>query len=434
MRKHISKRSQPCLESATVNDLDELNEAVERERAEIAAANPKSAALYDEAAAFPGGSTRSVLYYPPFPLSIVKGEKSKIWDADGHEYTDFLNEYSAGLFGHSNAAIKRAILAALEDGISLGGPNRFEAQLANCLTKRFAAMERIRFCNTGTEANIAALQLALHITRRDKVLFFKGGYHGGFIWFPETRMPLNINFNAVISPFNDEAALEAVFGIHGDRLGACIVEPVMSAGGAIPAEKSFLAKLKERCDHHGIILIFDEVVSSRLDVGGMQAVHGIYPDITTLGKYIGGGLSFGAFGGKAELIDRLDMRRQDAVPHAGTFNNNILSMAAGLAAASVLTPEAIARINALGDFFRREFAGISPDQSKMSASGFGSLSCVHFASKQLHDLFHLHLLRSGYYTARRGSVYLSLETTEEEVSGLLRASKAFVERFGSYLR
>ncbi|WP_204252054.1 aminotransferase class III-fold pyridoxal phosphate-dependent enzyme [Phyllobacterium zundukense] len=416
-----------------MKNADELGAVLERERGKFANANPKSAAQYEAASAFPGGSTRSVLYYPPFPLSIAKGLKSKIWDVDGHEYSDFLNEYSAGLFGHSNSAIKDAIVTALEDGINLGGPNRYEACLASALTKRFSHMERIRFCNTGTEANIAAIQLALHVTNRKSVLFFKGGYHGGFIWYPNGGMPLNIDFHEKVAPFNDEDALDEMFALHGSEFGACIIEPVMSAGGAIPATRPFLVKLQAKCIEHSVILIFDEVVSSRLNLGGMQALHEIYPDITTLGKYIGGGLSFGAFGGRAELIDRLDMRRPDAVAHAGTFNNNVLSMAAGLAASTVLTKEAIDRINGLGDAAREQFSSISPDKQKMSISGQGSLSCVHFESKEVHDLYHLHLLMSGYYTARRGSVYLSLETTESEILGFLDATRVFVERFGNYL-
>lgn len=406
----------------------EIGSALELARAAFASCTPKSREHFEAATAFPGGSTRSVLFYSPYPVTIVRGEGSRIWDADGHEYADFLNEYSAGLFGHSNPRVMSALKEAVEFGLSFGGPNVHEAQLAELLVERFGSIERIRFCNSGTEANIGALMLALRTSSKSGVLVFDGAYHGGFLSFPGKAMPLNISLDTTMVPYNDIPALEDAFRSKGQGLGACIVEPVMAAGGAIPADRRFLEALRRLCTEYGVILIFDEVVSSRLSIGGMQGALDILPDMTTIGKYLGGGLSFGAFGGRANIMDRLDMRKRDAIPHAGTFNNNVLSMVCGLAAARELTAEGIERINRLGSILREKVGGLCNGTSAR-ITGHGSLSCIHFEDNQLHELFHLHMLKEGYYTARRGSIYLSLESSSEQVDGFVEATGNF---FGSY--
>lgn len=373
-----------------------------------------------------------MLFYSPYPVAIVRGERSRLWDADGNAYIDFLNEYSAGLLGHSNARVRAALTEAASAGMSFGGPNVYEAKFAALLVERFPSIERVRFCNSGTEANIAAVMLALHSVERTGVLVFEGGYHGGFLSFPAGPGPLNVPLQTTLARFNDIQSVEEAFRLQGGNLGACIVEPVMAAGGAIPSTPEFLERLRRLCTEYGVILIFDEVVSSRLAMGGMQSVHNVIPDMTTLGKYLAGGLSFGAFGGRADIMDRLDMRRGDAVSHAGTFNNNLLSMACGFAAAGELTGQGIERINQLGSLLRAEIAR-SCVETSARITGYGSLSCIHFVDKQEHELFHLHMLESGFYMARRGSIYLSLETTRDEVDGFVGAAQNFFDRYRSVL-
>ena len=175
----------------------------EAERA-FAAANPESRARFDAArASFPGGNTRTILHYPPFPLTIARGVGARIWDVDGHEYIDFLGEYTAGLYGHSHPAIRAAIVEALEGGIVLGGPNEIEARLAALICARFPSLDRVRFCNSGTEANLLALGAARAVTARARVLAFEGAYHGSLLTFAGAGSLLNVPFDWLLAPYND---------------------------------------------------------------------------------------------------------------------------------------------------------------------------------------------------------------------------------------
>ena len=292
----------------------------------------------------PGGNTRSVLFHEPFPLTMVRGEGCWLWDADGHRYLDALGEFTAGLYGHSNAAIREAIHAALAQGLSLSSHTAREAALALEIRARFPSMELLRFTNSGTEANLLALAAAIAHTGRRKVLVFDGAYHGGVLSFGGGASPVNVPHDFVIAPYNDLDAVRAIVRSRWRRRWRrSWSSPCSARAAASPAKPPFLAGLRELADACGAMLIFDEVMTSRLSIGGRQAQLGIRPDLTTLGKYFGGGLSFGAFGGRADLMARFDPRRADALGHAGTFNNNVLTMAAGLAGLQqVLTPAALA--------------------------------------------------------------------------------------------
>ncbi|OFW42158.1 MAG: hypothetical protein A3J29_10185 [Acidobacteria bacterium RIFCSPLOWO2_12_FULL_67_14b] len=305
-----------------------LDEALREAEARFSAANPKSAAQYQAATgSMPGGNTRSVLYYTPFPVTIARAEGATLEDIDGHRYTDFLGEYTAGLYGHSHPVILEAIREALDGGLVFGGPNRHEAELARLLCERFPSLDLVRFTNSGTEANLMALATARAATGRERILAFQGGYHGGVLSFADgVSSPINAPFPCVLAPFNDEAATLALIERHARELAAIIVEPMMGGGGGIPGTRPFLETLRQAAARHGIVLIFDEVMTSRLSSGGLQKRLGIIPDMTTLGKYLGGGLTFGAFGGRRDLMRRYDPREKDAWSHAGTFNNNVLTM------------------------------------------------------------------------------------------------------------
>ena len=289
----------------------------------------------------PGGNTRSILFYPPFPVTITRGEGARLFDLDGHEYLDFLGEYTAGLYGHSDPVIRAAVEQALADGILLGAPNRHEAELARLMCARFPSCELVRFCNSGTEANLNALSGARAATGRSHILVFEGAYHGGMLSFAHGPASMSIPFPYVFARYNDLEGTLALIEQHAEELAAIIVEPMMGAGGCIAAEPDFLRGLREAATRHGIILIFDEVMTSRLAPGGLQEALGITPDMTTFGKYLGGGMSFGAFGGRSAIMGRFDPSRPDALPHSGTYNNNVLTMAAGVAGLSkVFTPAA----------------------------------------------------------------------------------------------
>ena len=416
-----------------------LAEAAER----YAAANPASAARYEEACrAFPGGNTRTVLFYDPFPLSMASGEGARLRDLDGHEYRDFLGEYTAGLYGHSEPRILAEVREALAGGVVLGAPNRYEVELAELVCARFPSVEQVRFCNSGTEANLMALGLARAATGRDKVLVFEGAYHGGVLFFKDGASgPVNAPFPFVFAPYNDPAAAFAAVERHADELAALLVEPMMGSGGCIEGDPGFLGALREAADRHGAILVFDEVMTSRLGPGGRQGELGILPDLTTLGKYIGGGLTFGGFGGRADLMGRFDPRRPDALPHAGTFNNNVLTMSAGVVGLrDVFTPEEAVRLNARGDELRRRLAAAAGERGiPFQATGCGSIVGLHWQAEPVrrpadtaaarpgaHALAHLEMIRRGFYFARRGFMSLSLPSTDGDCGD-------FVDAFGDFL-
>jgi glutamate-1-semialdehyde 2,1-aminomutase len=395
--------------------------------------NPESLRLHERRArSLPGGNTRTVIHQPPFPLTIVRGEGGRITDADGHVYVDFLGEYTAGLYGHSHPVIVGAIRAALEDGIVLGASNRYEAPLAEAIRERFPSVELLRFCNSGTEANLLALSLARKVTRRDAVLVFEGGYHGGVLSFKgEADAGLNVPFPFVVARYNDAEGAERLIAEHAHELAAVIVEPLQGSAGVIPGEPRFLHALREATLAHDVLLVFDEVMTSRLSTGGLQKVLGLAPDLTTFGKYLGGGLAFGAFGGGRDLLERFDPSRPDALAHAGTFNNAVLTMAAGAAGLTqAYTAAEVERLNALGDRLRdRLNAFAAAHDVDFSATGFGSMVGLHFTrgpvghvgdipdAAEERALLHLHMLEHGYSFARRGFVALSIPITEADVDG-----------------
>jgi glutamate-1-semialdehyde 2,1-aminomutase len=426
-----------------------LDAALAEAEEQFTAANPKSHARYREACrAMPGGNTRTVLHYNPFPLAIARGQGARLWDIDDHEYTDFLGEYSAGLYGHSNPVIQAAVSEALADGIVLCAPNRFEGELAQVVCDRFPSIDLVRFCNSGTEGNLMALSTACAVTGRDHIMVFDGAYHGGVFVYAHGGSPINAPFPTVVGKYNDAETTLGLIEQHADHLAAVIIEPMMGAGGCLPAEPEFLRALREATERHGIVLIFDEVMTSRLAPGGLQQALGVTPDMTSLGKYVGGGLTFGAFGGRAELMERFDPNRADAFPHAGTFNNNVLTMSAGLTGLTqVFTPEACETLNASGDRLRQRLNDLAAGHGlPLQVTGVGSLLGVHFNDKPVrtpddsegddqaaHALFHLDMLARGQYLARRGYMALMLPLSEADYDGLVAAVDEFLTVRGPVL-
>jgi glutamate-1-semialdehyde 2,1-aminomutase len=399
-------------------------------------ANPESRRLHDERARFmPGGNTRTTIHQPPFPLTIVRGEGSRLTDADGHEYVDFLGEYTAGLYGHSHPVIVDAIGSALADGFVLGAPNRYESVLAEAIVARFPSIDLVRFCNSGTEANLLALSLCRAVTGRSGVLVFAGAYHGGILLFAHGASPLNPPFEWIIGGYNDAAGAARLVEQHAHELAAVIVEPLQGAAGVIPGERDFLKTLRDASSAHEVPLVFDEVMTARLSPGGMQEILGIAADLTTLAKFVGGGLPFGAVGGRADLMGRFDPYRPDALQHGGTFNNDVLTMAAGAAGLTrVLTDAEISRLNRLGDRLRDRLNGFAAERNlAFCATGWGSLVGLHFMhgpvrseadvaeAAELRGLLHLHMLERGYSYGRRGFIALSLPLEEADIDGFAAA-------------
>lgn len=405
------------------------------------ARNPKSLARYVEATTvMPGGNTRTVLFYPPFPLAMVRAEGCRLWDADGAEYIDFLGEYTAGLYGHSHPVIRSAIDRALDGGISMGAHNMIEAQFARAVCDRFG-LERVRFTNSGTEANLLAITLARVFTKRPKILAFEGAYHGAVFTFAGGGSPVNAPFPFVLAPYNDSERTLALIERNRDSLAAVILEPMVGSGGCIPADPLFLEALRDACTRIGALLILDEVMTSRLSPGGLQAIHGVKPDLTTFGKYIGGGMSFGAFGGRADILELFDPRRPDALPHAGTFNNNVLTMSAGLTGLTeVYTPDAAVALNARGDALRRRLNALCrAADAPLQFTGIGSMIAVHATREpvrspadaangdpRLKELFFFDMLAHGIWLARRGMMALSLPIGDADCDRLSDAVDEFL--------
>jgi glutamate-1-semialdehyde 2,1-aminomutase len=419
-----------------------LDAALDEARARFAAANPRSAARHAAArAAMPGGNTRTVLHHPPFPLAIVRGEGCRIHDLDGHVYLDFLGEYTAGLFGHSNPRIRAAVAEAMEGGITLSSVNTKEAAFAALVRDRFPSIDLVRFTNSGTEANMMALAAATVATGRRRILVFDGGYHGGTLYFGRGGIPINLPHAWVVGRYNDVEGTRALIAEHRADLAAVLVEPLQGSSGCIPAEVDFLAMLREETRAAGAVLIFDEVMTSRLAPGGLQEATGVIPDMTTLGKYIAGGMTVGAFGGRADLMELFDPERPGAMPHAGTFNNNILSMSAGVVALGDIYTPAVARaFNARGDALRERLNTLGAARDvPLRLHGRGSMMAAHFhggpvrraedvahVPDALKDLFFLDMLAAGIWMARRNMIALSLPIDDDACDRLVDAVDEFL--------
>jgi glutamate-1-semialdehyde 2,1-aminomutase len=425
--------------TANINIAAALAEAQDEYRAR----NPKSLAQYEAAcAAMPGGNTRHSIFAEPFPLTMVTGEGARLWDLDGHEYIDFLSEFTAGLYGHSHPAIRRAIDQALDGGWNLGAQGPAEARLAQAICDRFPSIDLVRFTNSGTEANLMAVSLARALTGSNKVLVFKGGYHGGVFYFRGQGSRVNAPYDFLLADYNDIAGTRALAAPHRADLAAILVEPMLGGSGCIPATRDFLADLRALASETGAVLIFDEVMTSRLAPGGLQEVHGILPDLTTLGKYVGGGMSFGAFGGKAALMEWFDPRRKDGFQHAGTFNNNVLTMNAGyVGLTEVYTPERARTLNRFGNGLRERLNAIVRRRGlAMQFTGIGSMIGVHMTDRPVRnaadaaqgdagllDLFYFDLLGRGVWIAKRGMMALSIALDAADADKLAAAVEEFAE-------
>jgi glutamate-1-semialdehyde 2,1-aminomutase len=265
--------------------------------------------------------------------------------------------------------------------------------------------------------------------------------------FARGGSPINAPFPTVVAQYNDADHTANLIARNAGRLAAILVEPMMGSAGAIPGDREFLAMLRQQASDHGIVLIFDEVMTSRLSPGGLQQTLGIRPDLTTFGKYLGGGFSSGAFGGARRLMERYDPGRPDSFAHAGTFNNNVLSMGAGLAGLrDVYTPEAAVALTARGDAFRdRLNRMLTERQACAQVTGVGSLLNVHFQrgpiraprdidpAPQQRALFHLEMMQRGFYLSRRGYMTLSLVLSDDDLAGFTAAIDEFWGTHGHLL-
>jgi glutamate-1-semialdehyde 2,1-aminomutase len=412
-----------------------LDSALGEARQRYVEANPNSRHLARLASeVMPGGNTRSVLHFDPFPFRVESVDGPYLVDVDGHRYLDLLGNFSAGLLGHNPIAVRRAVSSALEGGWTSGAMRTAEIDYASLVCQRFPSIDTVRFTNSGTEANLMAIATAKHFTGRESVMAFREAYHGGVLFFGEKGRPLLAPHPWVVADYNDLDQVREAFSRQAGEIACVIVEPMLAASGCIPGSPEFLEGLREITEKAGSLLIFDEVMTSRLSPSGAQGALGISPDLTTLGKYIAGGLSVGAFGGRRDVMSVFDPGHSAPLTHGGTFNNNELSVAAGVAVLrDVLTDELIDSVNDRGDHLRVELNVVFQRTGvEMIATGWGSLLNLHAtkgpvdsprdlasANAQLEELLFFDLLEKGYYLARRGFIALSIDITDEHVNVLV---------------
>jgi glutamate-1-semialdehyde 2,1-aminomutase len=286
------------------------------------------------------------------PFFVARAEGARLWDADGNEYLDYVLSWGPLILGHAHPAVVEAVRDAAVRGTSYGAPTEAEVELAEEVRRFVPSMERVRFVNSGTEATMSAIRLARGFTGREMVLKFEGCYHGhgdsflvkagsgvATLGLPNSPgVPAELSKLTLTAPFNDLGAVEAIFRAHADRIAAVILEPVVGNSGFIAPDDGFLAALRRITEADGALLVFDEVMTGfRVAPGGAQERWGVRPDLTTLGKVIGGGLPVGAYGGRREIMDQV--APVGPVYQAGTLSGNPLAMAAGLAQLRVLREE-----------------------------------------------------------------------------------------------
>ena len=419
----------------------DLDAALAEAREQYAASRPHSARIHAQArAVLPGGNTRSVLFYTPFPTAMTRGEGCFLEDADGRRYVDFCGEYTAGLFGHSEPRIQAALHAAIDRGLNLASVGEREGQLARLLCERFPSLERVRFTNSGTEANMLALGAARAFTGRSGIVGFRGGYHGGLLTFVGGGSAINAPIPVALADYNDTGQVVDLLRSRSGEIAAVIVEPMMGSGGCIPATAEFLAALREASRQANVLLVFDEVMTSRHSSGGLQKLRGVTPDLTTLGKYMAGGMSFGAFGGRGDVMDLFDAHRPGALIHSGTFNNNVMTMAGGLVAmGEIFDSDAADALLVRGETLRARLNDLCQERAvDMHFTGMGSMMQPHFRrgpierpytasarEEALREIYFFDLLAAGIYIARRGMIAMSLLIEDAECDRLVAAVEEF---------
>lgn len=413
-------------------------------------ARPNSRRLHTEACKYmPGGDTRTATFFLPFPNFIKYGEGAYMYDEDGFKLLDFQNNYTSLIHGHAHPETVEAVREQIAKGSAYTAPFEKQIELSKLLTQRFPSVDMIRYTNSGTEANMHALRIARAYTGKAKIIKTEGGYHGTTDVFeasvdpnikkagtldqikviPESRgVSENALKDVLVVPFNDIKRTRKMIEEHHREVACIIIEPIMGSAGQITPDLEYLRFLREITTQYHIVLIFDEVVTGRLSLGGAQKFYGVTPDLTTMGKIIGGGTPVGAFGGKQEIMQMYDPREKKMY-HSGTFNGNAVTMTAGLATMKAYNQEAVDYVNDLGVLFKEGVLKIYEKLGlNMKISGAGSIYNILFTDKdvknyrdvasaheELNKVLYMSLLTKGVFDAERGMFCMSTAMTKEDI-------------------
>lgn len=419
--------------------------------------NSHSQALHRRArAVMPGGNTRTTVYMKPYPVYAARGEGCRVIDVDGVARIDCINNFASLIHGHAHPAVMAAARAQLALGTAFGLPTEAEIDLAELIVHRVASIDHIRFANSGTEAVMMALKAARAVTGRPKIAKCEGAYHGAYDYAEASLdpspdqwdegapvayargAPANMLADVVVIPFNDVDGAARILRAHGREIAAVLVDPAPNRAGLCPADRGYIRMLREVSSEIGALLTFDEVIAFRLGYNGAQALWNVEPDLTVLGKIIGGGFPVGAIAGRKEFMAVFDPGAgKPAVPHGGTFSANPVTMRAGLAAMELLDEAAFARLDAMGERVRAETnAAFRRFGLPGSAVGIGSLLKIHFTDRLVRDYrsaymtpqeaarqaaFNGALINRGVLAAGYGLMALSTPMTDADVSEIIEA-------------
>jgi glutamate-1-semialdehyde 2,1-aminomutase len=417
----------------------------------------KSKTLHERAKkVLPGGVSYGIRFFEPYPFYTVRARGSKLYDVDGNTYIDFWLGHTALILGHSPKTIVEAVRKQLENGTHYGTAHELEIALAEQVTRMVPNAQMVRFTNSGTEANMYATRLARAYTGRWKIAKFEGGWHGGYdALHTGVKYPFDMPESAgltegalqdtILLPFNDIEGVKEK--LKGEDVACIFVEPILGAGGGIPAKKDFLKGLREFCDEKGILLIFDEVITGfRLAPGGAQQYYGVKCDIAVFGKILGGGFAVGAFCGPKEMMERVDSRlfeRPRFSFHGGTFTANPITMTAGIETLKILADgRQIDKLNRLGDKVRRRLREIFEAEGiEVQVVGASSLFNTHFTKDKVrdaHDVFKadrkklidydLRLIEKGIFFLPAHTGALSTAHSEEDIEKLLSETQEYAKQ------
>ena len=404
------------------------------------ASTEKSAQLAKRAErVMPGGDTRTTTNYKPYPLTIKRGEGPFLWDVDGNRYIDLLGNYTSLVHGNAYPPIVEAATKAVKDGSSWPARSEAQIELATLLCERVESVERVRFCNSGTEAGMLAAHVARRLTGRKLILMARYGYHGSYDDL-EVGLAGQDGERTMLADFGEATAFEALLSERGAEIAAVFLEPVLGSSGIVEPPAGFLERVAEATRRAGAMFVVDEVITLRLAEGGGQQIFDVKPDLTMFGKIIGGGFPVGAIGGSEDVMSAFDPRNRGSIFHSGTFNGNPITCTAGAVSIRELTQARIDKMAKQGERLAAELARAARKvELPFSVRQCGSLMNVFFlkepppATIAREDAravanFHLAALNQGLFLAPRGMIALSTVITDEVLSEICeRAAKAMAD-------